>query len=49
MNKKNLHWGTTLDQFLTEDGIRDSAKAEAVTRVLAWKLSQESEPRHELE
>ena len=23
--KKNPHWGTTLDEFLTEDGIREAA------------------------
>jgi antitoxin HicB len=43
MSKKNPHWGTTLDEFLTEDGIRESAKAEAVTRVVAWQLTQEME------
>jgi antitoxin HicB len=39
--KKNPHWGSTLDDFLAEEGIRESAKAEAVTRVVAWQLSQE--------
>jgi antitoxin HicB len=43
MSKKNPHWGTTLDEFLAEDGIREAAKAEAVTRVIAWQLSQEME------
>jgi DNA-binding transcriptional regulator LsrR (DeoR family) len=43
MSKKNPHWGTTLDQFLSEDGIREAAKAEAVTRVVAWQLTQEME------
>lgn len=38
---KNPHWGTTLDEFMAEDGIREAAKAEAVTRVIAWQLSQE--------
>jgi DNA-binding phage protein len=41
MSADNPHWGTTLDTFLAEDGIREAAKAEAVTRVLAWQLSQE--------
>ena len=41
MTKKHPHWGTTLDAFLTEEGIREAAKAEAVTRVVAWQLSQE--------
>ena len=42
-SKKNPHWGTTLDEYLTEDGIREAAKAEALTRVLAWQLAQEME------
>ena len=41
--KKNPHWGTTLDAFLGEEGIREAAKAEALTRVVAWQLSQEME------
>jgi antitoxin HicB len=43
MSKKNPHWGTTLDAFLSEEGIREAAKAEAVTRVVAWQLTQEME------
>ena len=43
MSKKNPHWGTTLDAVLAEDGIREAAKAEAVTRVVAWQLTQEME------
>jgi antitoxin HicB len=43
MSRKNPHWGTTLDEFLAEDGIREAAKAEAVTRVVAWQLTQEME------
>ncbi len=39
--KKNPHWGSTLDDFLNEEGIREAAKAEAVTRVLAWQLAEE--------
>jgi antitoxin HicB len=41
MNKKNPHWGPTLDDFLREEGIRDATRAEAVTRVVAWQLRQE--------
>ena len=43
MSKKNPHWGTPVDTFLSEDGIREAAKAEAVTRVVAWQLTQEME------
>jgi antitoxin component HigA of HigAB toxin-antitoxin module len=41
--KKNPHWGTTLDEFLTEEGTREAAKAEALTRVVAWQLNEEME------
>ncbi len=40
---ENPHWGTTLDEFLREEGIREAAKSEAVTRVIAWQLSREME------
>jgi antitoxin HicB len=40
---KNPHWGSTLDDFLNEEGIREAAKAEAVTRLVAWQLAQEME------
>jgi antitoxin HicB len=43
MTKENPHWGTTLDAFLDAEGIREAAKAEAVTRVVAWQLTQEME------
>jgi antitoxin HicB len=39
--KKNPHWGSTLDDFLDEEGIREATKAEAVTRVVAWQLGEE--------
>ncbi len=41
--KRNPHWGTTLDEFLGEEGIRKTAKAEAQTRGVAWQLSQDME------
>src|ERR1035437_8089154 len=43
MSKKNPHWGSTLDSFLSEEGIREAARTEATTRVVAWQLSQEME------
>ncbi len=39
--KRNPHWGTSLDTFLAEEGILEAAKAEALTRVVAWQLEQE--------
>lgn len=41
MSEKNNHWGSTLDDFLHEEGIYKEAKAEAVTRVIAWQLAEE--------
>jgi predicted transcriptional regulator len=43
MSRKNPHWGTTLDEFLGKEGIREAARAEALTRVVAWQLAQEME------
>jgi antitoxin HicB len=44
MNQKdNPHWGKTLDEFLAEEGLREAAKAEALTRVVAWQLTEEME------
>ena len=43
MTKNKPHWGTTLDSFLAEEAVQEAAKAEAVTRVLAWRLAQEME------
>jgi hypothetical protein len=40
MSKQNLHWGTALDTFLSEDGIREAAKAEAVAHIVAWRLTR---------
>jgi DNA-binding phage protein len=41
MKRKNRHWGSTLEDFLNEEGIREAAKAEAITRVVAWQLAEE--------
>jgi hypothetical protein len=43
MSKKNPHWGTTLDAFLGEEGIREAAKTEALTRIVTWQLAREME------
>ena len=32
MSEKNQHWGSTLDDFLREEGIYEAAKTEAVNR-----------------
>ncbi len=43
MTGENPQWGTTLDQFLAEDGNLEASKADAITRVVAWQLTQEME------
>lgn len=37
----NPHWGSTLDDFLKEEGIQQTAKTTAILRVVAWQLTQE--------
>lgn len=41
MNTNNEHLGSSLDDFLHEEGIYDAAKAEAVTRVISWQIAEE--------
>ncbi len=43
MTEKNPHWGSTLDSFLEEDGIRDDVRTQATASVVAWQLAQEME------
>jgi antitoxin HicB len=38
--KKNPYWGSTLDDFLDEEGIREAVKPEAVIRVMAWSSAR---------
>lgn len=41
MNEENKYWGSTLSDFLLEEGIYEEAKAQAATRVISWQLAQE--------
>jgi antitoxin HicB len=41
--QNNPHWGSTLEDFLEEEGIREAVKTEAATRLVAWQLGQEME------
>lgn len=43
MSTQNPHWGTPVDAFLEEDDLRETAKAEAVTRVAVWQLAKQSD------
>lgn len=37
----NPHWGSTLDDFLDEEGIREEATTVAIRRVIAWQIAEE--------
>lgn len=41
MTKKNKYAGSSLDDFLKEEGIYKAAKVSAVTRVVSWQLAKE--------
>jgi DNA-binding Xre family transcriptional regulator len=38
---KNPHWGSTLDDFLEEEGIREEATTAAIKKIIAWQLAEE--------
>jgi antitoxin HicB len=38
---ENPHWGSTLDSFLEEEGMREQATAAAIKQVIAWQLAEE--------
>ena len=40
-DQTNPHWGSTLEDFLKEEGIYQAAKTTALLRVVAWQLVQE--------
>jgi hypothetical protein len=40
MKKKNPHWGSSLDDFLKEEGIYDEAVATVEKEIIAWQLQQ---------
>jgi antitoxin HicB len=37
----NPHWGSTLDDFLEEEGIREEITTVAIKKVIAWQLGEE--------
>jgi hypothetical protein len=39
--RPDVHWGTTLDQFLSKEGVREAVKAEALARVVAWQTARD--------
>jgi antitoxin HicB len=40
-NSANPHWGSSLDDFLEEEGIREEATTAAIKKVIAWQLGEE--------
>jgi antitoxin HicB len=43
--KGSQHWGSTLEDFLKEEEILEQTTAAALTRVVAWKISEEMKRR----
>jgi antitoxin HicB len=35
------HWGSTLDDFLREEGIYEEVTTAAIKKVIAWQVSEE--------
>ena len=40
MDKEHKHLGSSLDDYLLEEGLLESAQAVAVKRVLSWQITQ---------
>lgn len=40
-NSTDSHWGSTLDDFLQEEGIYEEATTAAIKKVIAWQLAEE--------
>ncbi len=39
--KRNKHWGSSLDNFLKEEGIYEEVNAAAIKAVIAYQLAEE--------
>jgi hypothetical protein len=46
--RKNPHWGTTLDSFLTEEGVREAATVAAMKATRRDKLTTAGKSSREL-
>jgi antitoxin HicB len=44
--KKNKHIGSSLDDFLKEEGTYEEAQTQAIKEVVAWQLKQAMEKKH---
>ena len=38
---RNPHWGSTLEDFLQEEGIHEEVTTAAIKSVIAWQLNEE--------
>jgi hypothetical protein len=45
VKRNNPHWGSTLEDFLYEEGIREAAKAAAITRAVSWQRAEHTKQR----
>jgi len=45
-NNAGIHSGSSFEDFLEEEGIREEVEAAAIKRVLAWQFAQEMERQH---
>ena len=45
-NGAGIHSGSSFEDFLEEEGIREEVEAAAIKRVLAWQFAQEMERQH---
>ena len=46
MSKKNKRIGSSLDDFMKEEGTFDEAQAQAIKEVVAWQLAKAMEKKH---
>lgn len=40
MTRKNAHVGSSLDDFLKQEGIYEEAEGQAIKEVIAWQLAE---------
>ena len=43
--KKNKHIGSSIDDFMKEEGFFEEAEAQAIKEVVAWQLAEEMKNR----
>jgi antitoxin HicB len=40
MTRKSKHWGSSLDDFLKDEGIYEEAKTQVAKEMIAWQIKQ---------